>query len=149
MMRSFLLVLSSLMMSVIGQYVLKVGATQIGRVSVEHKDRIASAMWSAATNPWILGGLASYGIGAAIWIMVLTRVPLSWAYPILALNQVLILFVAARFLGEEVSAARWLGVLLIVAGVFFTSRTQTSDSSVGRSIAHETVVATSKRLDRP
>ena len=54
--------------------------------------------------------------------MVLTRVPLSWAYPILALNQVLILLVAATFLGETVSAMRWAGVFLIITGVFLVSR---------------------------
>jgi multidrug transporter EmrE-like cation transporter len=122
MMQSFLLILASILMSVAGQYVLKVGAKQLGQVGVEDAGRAANVIFAAATNPWIIGGLACYGLGAVTWIMVLTRVPLSWAYPILALNQVLILAVAAAFLGEQVSALRWGGVVLIITGVFLVSR---------------------------
>ena len=121
-MQSFLLILASILLSVCGQYVLKVGAKQLGQVGVEDAGRAATVAFAAATNPYIIGGLAFYAFGAVTWIMVLTRVPLSWAYPILALNQVLILLVAATFLGEQVSAMRWGGVLLIITGVFLVSR---------------------------
>lgn len=121
-MQSFLLIFASILLSVCGQYVLKVGAKQLGQVGVEDAGRAATVAFAAATNPYLIGGLAFYGLGAITWIMVLTRVPLSWAYPILALNQVLILLVAALFLGEQVSAMRWGGVLLIITGVFLVSR---------------------------
>lgn len=122
MLQNVLLILTSILLSVAGQYVLKVGARQLGQVGVEDAGRAASVAWAAATNPYIFGGLAFYALGAVTWIMVLTRVPLSWAYPILALNQVLILLVASLFLGEQVSMVRWGGVLLIVTGVFLVSR---------------------------
>lgn len=122
MLQSFLLILSSIVLSVLGQYLLKTGATRLGHVGVESAGRASELAFAAATNPWLIGGLGCYALGAITWIMVLTRVPLSWAYPILALNQVLILLVAATFLGEHVSAMRWGGVLLIVTGVFLVSR---------------------------
>ncbi len=122
MLQSFLLILTSIILSVCGQYVLKVGAKQLGQLGVEDAGRAATVVWAAATNPWIIGGLGCYALGAVTWIMVLTRVPLSWAYPILALNQVLILLVAATVLGEQVNAMRWGGVLLIITGVFLVSR---------------------------
>ena len=121
-MQSFALILASIILSVCGQYVLKVGAKMLGQVGVEDAGRATTVAFAAATNPYIIGGLAFYALGAVTWIMVLTRVPLSWAYPILALNQVLILLVAATFLGEQVSAMRWGGVLLIITGVFLVSR---------------------------
>ncbi len=86
-----MLIFVSILLSVCGQYVLKVGAKQLGQVGVEDAARGMTIAFSAATNPYIIGGLAFYGLGAVTWIMVPTRVPLSWAYPILALNQVLIL----------------------------------------------------------
>lgn len=122
MLQSFLLILASILLSTCGQYVLKVGAKQLGQVGVEDANRAMTVAWAAATNPWIIGGLGCYALGAVTWIMVLTRVPLSWAYPILALNQVLILLVAATFLGETVSMMRWCGVLLIISGVYLVSR---------------------------
>lgn len=122
MFQSIALIISSIVLSVLGQYALKLGARQLGQVGVEDAGRAATLAWAAATNPYLIAGLACYGLGAVTWILVLTRVPLSWAYPMLALNQVLILFVAATFLGEHVSAMRWGGVLLIITGVFMVSR---------------------------
>jgi drug/metabolite transporter (DMT)-like permease len=48
--------------------------------------------------------------------MVLSRVPLSYAYPLLALNYVLVVAISAWFLGESVSAQRWVGVGVIMLG---------------------------------
>lgn len=122
MLQSLLFILASILFSVAGQFLLKSGANQLGALGAEAAGRAGQVFLSVATNPFILGGLACYGLGAATWILVLTRVPLSWAYPILALNQVLILLVAWLFLGEHVSAMRWAGVMLIITGVFFVSR---------------------------
>ena len=122
MLQSFLLILCSIVASVAGQYVLKTGAKQLGTLGVEQAANGLSIAWTAATNPWILGGLGCYALGAVSWIVVLTRVPLSWAYPILAMNQILILLVAWLFLGELVSPMRWGGAMLIVAGVVLVSR---------------------------
>lgn len=122
MFQSIVLIVSSIVLSVLGQYALKLGARQLGQVGVEDAGRAATLVWAAATNPYLIAGLTCYGLGAITWILVLTRVPLSWAYPMLALNQVLILFVAATFLGEHVSAMRWGGVLLIITGVVLVSR---------------------------
>lgn len=122
MLQSFLLILASIVASVAGQFVLKVGARQLGTLGVEQAGKGMQIAITAGTNPWIIGGLACYAVGAVAWIVVLTRVPLSWAYPILALNQILILLVAWLFLGETVGAMRWAGALLIVGGVVLVSR---------------------------
>jgi drug/metabolite transporter (DMT)-like permease len=120
--QSFLLIIISILISTGGQYLLKTGANQLGSVGVESANRAVQIAIAVATNPWIISGIGCYGLGAVAWIMVLTRVPLSWAYPMLALNQVLILAVAWLFLGEQVGALRWAGVILIVSGVYLVSR---------------------------
>lgn len=122
MFHSFLLILASLTFAAVGQYFLKMGANQLGALGGEAAGRAFQVAWAAATNPWLVTGLTCYGLGAVTWIIVLTRVQLTWAYPMLALNQVLVLLVGALFLGEHVSMVRWGGVLLIVTGVFMVSR---------------------------
>lgn len=119
---SFLLILASLTLAAVGQYFLKMGANQLGALGGEAAGRAFQVAWMAATNPWLVTGLTCYGLGAVTWIIVLTRVQLTWAYPMLALNQVLVLLVGALFLHEQVSMLRWGGVLLIVTGVFLVSR---------------------------
>ena len=122
MLYSFLLILASLTFAAVGQYFLKIGANELGALGGEAAGRAFEVAWKAATNPWLVTGLTCYGLGAVTWIIVLTRVQLTWAYPMLALNQVLVLLVGLLFLGEHVSMLRWGGVLLIVTGVFMVSR---------------------------
>jgi drug/metabolite transporter (DMT)-like permease len=65
----------------------------------------------------VLGGLLLYALGALAWIAVLRRMDLSYAYPFLALNFVLIALVSQFVLGETVPWIRWAGIAAIVAGI--------------------------------
>ncbi|MFN3429583.1 MAG: EamA family transporter [Candidatus Sericytochromatia bacterium] len=122
MLYSFLLILASLTFAAIGQYFLKIGANELGALGGSDAGRAFDVAWKAATNPWLVTGLTCYGLGAVTWIIVLTRVQLSWAYPMLALNQVLILLIGWGILKEPVNPLRWGGVLLIITGVVLVSR---------------------------
>ena len=75
-----------------------------------------------ATTPWIWVGLALFGLAAILWLMVLSRAALSFAYPFAALTYVVIVTYDA-FRNEPVGALRWSGALLIVAGILLVSRT--------------------------
>jgi drug/metabolite transporter (DMT)-like permease len=67
-------------------------------------------------------GLGLFGLSAIVWLAVLSRAALSYAYPFAALTYVVIVvYDAVR--GEVVSGLRWGGVLLIVAGIILVSRT--------------------------
>ena len=73
-------------------------------------------------SPLILLGLGLYALGALAWIAVLGKLDLSYAYPFLALNFVLITLVAQFGLGEVVPLMRWVGVAIICAGIFLIAR---------------------------
>ena len=73
-------------------------------------------------SPWVLLGLTLYGIGAVAWIAVLARLDLSLAYPLLALNFVLITLSSRLILGETVPTMRWLGMLVICVGIVLVAR---------------------------
>jgi drug/metabolite transporter (DMT)-like permease len=62
-------------------------------------------------------------VGAVFWLAVLSRVNLSWAYPMLSLGYILVLLFSALVLREPVSALRWIGALVVVVGVFLITRT--------------------------
>jgi drug/metabolite transporter (DMT)-like permease len=69
---------------------------------------------------WI--GLALFGLSAVVWLAVLSRAALSYAYPFAALTYVVIV-IYDTVRGEAVTGIRWAGVLLIVAGIILVSRT--------------------------
>ena len=65
-------------------------------------------------------------LSAAIWLVVLSRVSLSFAYPFVSLTYVIILVFDRLVLHESVSGVRWVGVALIMAGILLISRTHQS-----------------------
>lgn len=79
--------------------------------------------WPAAL--WTATGLASYVLSLAAWLVVLTRYPLSYAYPLLGLAYVLVYVGATQLpsLLEPATTVRTLGTLLILAGAALVSAT--------------------------
>jgi drug/metabolite transporter (DMT)-like permease len=119
---SLFLILLSVGCGVSGQLTLKLGMTQVGRVGAEALAQPLQVMLKAGTNPLILGGLGLYVLGAMAWLTVLSRVPLSFAYPILALSYAIVPVLAWMLLGEEVPSLRWVGIATICLGIFLVSR---------------------------
>lgn len=68
-------------------------------------------------NPWIVLGLALYVVATVLWFYVLSRLPLSVAYPLQSLSYVLGLFASRYILHETVQWTRWMGVIIILLGV--------------------------------
>jgi drug/metabolite transporter (DMT)-like permease len=64
-----------------------------------------------------------FGLSALVWLVVLSRASLSFAYPFASLTYVLILVFDRFWLNESVPGLRWAGVALIAAGIFLVSRT--------------------------
>jgi undecaprenyl phosphate-alpha-L-ara4N flippase subunit ArnE len=64
-----------------------------------------------------------YGFSALAWLWVLSRAPLSLAYPVLALSFPIVVGLSALLFSETISTIHWLGVSVIVVGVSLLSRT--------------------------
>lgn len=109
---NFILILINTLILVSGQFLWKYGVMQ-RNVSFQSIQEIASLLLS----PFILGGLALYGIATVLWLFILTKVPLSIAYPIQSLAYVFAVFGAYFIFNEQLSFAKIAGVLLIVLGV--------------------------------
>ena len=119
---SFLLILASVGCSVVGQLALKAG---MGRVGPLDSGSVAQPLELAVrvlSQPLVLAGLACYVLGAVAWLGVLSRVPLSLAYPSLAMSYVLTALLAWLVLGEQVPMTRWLGIATICCGVVLVAR---------------------------
>jgi len=121
--KSLLLVLMAVIIGVSGQLVLKAGMSQVGPVAVGDAKHLLRLATTVFTNPMVLAGLGLYVVGAVIWLTVLSRLALSFAYPMLALSYAFTPIGAWLVLGEGVPPVRWLGVAVIVLGVFLVSRT--------------------------
>lgn len=112
---TILLLLVSIGLSTAGQLLLKAGMNQIGMIG--GVGDVGALVRDAATTWQIVLGLAAFASSAVFWLMVLSRVPLSTAYPMVSLGYVLILGFSVLVLGERPSPTVWGGVGLIVAGI--------------------------------
>ena len=75
-----------------------------------------------ASNPFILGGVACYVVSLVVWIMGLSRVPVSVAYPMLSVGYVVNAVAAWMLFGESITAQKLIGIGFIVVGVFLVAR---------------------------
>jgi drug/metabolite transporter (DMT)-like permease len=119
------LILLSVLIAALAQLMLKHGMTQVTRHGAVPLD-VAMPMETfrrVVTNVSVLGGLALFVMSAAVWLVVLSKVSLSFAYPFVSLTYVLILMFDRLVLHDTVSVTRWAGVALIVGGIILISRT--------------------------
>ncbi len=119
---SVLLILLSISIAVGGQLLIKIGINRIGMVNSGSYDFLKQFFLGVIKSPMILTGLFLYVISAAIWLIVLSVVDLSFAYPFLGFTYVLVLVLSKFILKEDVNPLRWIGAVIITIGVIVISR---------------------------
>lgn len=119
----FMWILTGVLLNAVAQLLLKAGASSAGPISVTAG---APLLWRMATglvqHPAILGGLACYAISVVVWIVALSRVEVSIAYPMLSIGYVVNALLAWWLFGEDVGVQRWLGIMVIAGGVVLVAR---------------------------
>jgi len=109
----------------IGGILMKIGAGHIGTTHITNLHDGLVFFTKIFTNITVLGGIVLYFISTLIWIFLLTKLPISFVQPILALTYVLTPVLAIVFLNEHIPVMRWFGIMVIVVGVFVVARTST------------------------
>ncbi|MEA5616521.1 EamA family transporter [Cronbergia sp. UHCC 0137] len=112
--QEFSLLLFSVVISVAGQFFLKMGAIKLGKVDGAN---MINLILNMITIPELLLGLSCYGIGAIAYILLLTRVNLSVAAPAVSVGYIFSVLLGYFILKEPISMTRVFGLGLIVTGV--------------------------------
>ncbi len=120
-MKMFLVAFLSVMMSVAAQFSLKAGMSKTHLDSGLIEIYSIKGLYAAFTNLYILAGFMLYGLGAVVWLGVLSKWDVSKAYPLVGLGFLFTVFVGF-LLGEQVTIFRVIGVVLISFGVFLVGR---------------------------
>jgi len=118
---SFSLILTGVLLNAAAQLLLKAGTNAIGHFDF-HLDNIVPVGLKLAFEPHIFGGLSCYVVSVVIWIMALSRVPVSIAYPMLSIGYIVNAFAAAYLFGESVTTQKLLGIGFIVIGVYLVAK---------------------------
>lgn len=118
---SFALILTGVLLNAAAQLLLKAGTNAIGHFDF-HWENILPIGLKIAFQPFILGGLSCYVISVVVWILALSRVQVSMAYPMLSIGYVVNAIIAYYWFGEAVSPMRLAGIGIIIIGVYLVSR---------------------------
>ena len=118
---SLLLILSGVLLNAVAQLLRKAGTNAVGHFEF-HAANIVPIGLKLGFQPYILGGMLCYAISLVVWIMALSRVPVSVAYPMLSIGYVINALVARQWLGEPLAAQKLLGIGFIIVGVVLVTR---------------------------
>lgn len=118
---SLILILIGVLLNAGAQLLLKAGTNAVGQFAFE-RGNILPVGWQLATEPHVVGGIACYVISVVVWILALSRVEVSIAYPMLSIGYVVNAAAAWYLFGEAVTPMRLLGIGIIVLGVFVVAR---------------------------
>ncbi|MFC1560228.1 4-amino-4-deoxy-L-arabinose transferase [Candidatus Margulisiibacteriota bacterium] len=118
-MGNYIMLAVSITMAAAGQILMKQGMRMVGVFPVRE---IFSRMFSIIFNPFVFLGLSMFALSSIVWLVVLSRMELSYVYPMVSIAYIIVAIVAYFLLGEKVVFIRWLGILTICLGVFLISR---------------------------
>jgi multidrug transporter EmrE-like cation transporter len=118
---SFTLVMCGVLLNAVAQLLLKAGTNAVGQFEFSMENALPVG-WKLATEPHIVGGLACYVVSVVVWIMALSRVEVSIAYPMLSVGYVVNAIAAWYLFGEAMSPMRLAGIGVIILGVFIVAR---------------------------
>lgn len=116
-----LFLLVAITLGAFGQIALKYGMKQHGSLGAPGASMVSSLI-SAVFTPYVLFGLFLYAISSAFWLIVLSKWPLSFAYPMIATNYLLVVILSRIFFHETVASLQWVGITLMVGGLMMVAR---------------------------
>ena len=116
------LILFSVSLSAIAQITLKTGMSNTSITQVLKFGSPLEIAKQIAINPWVIGGLAMYFLGALIWLFVLARVEVSIAYPFVGIGFILTMILGKFLMGDDITYYRLIGTLFVAAGIILITR---------------------------
>lgn len=118
---SFALLMAAIVLSTLGQVLLKAGTNAIGPFAFTLENLLPVGT-RFALEPRVLGGIGCYVVSLVAWLMALSRVEVSVAYPMVSIGFALNALLAWWLLGEAVTPMRMLGIGVIIVGVYLVAR---------------------------
>lgn len=118
-MNNIIMILLSVLLNCAAQLFMRKGMLLVGEVGVGN---LVSNLGAMICNLWLWSAMACYGISILLWMAVLSKVEVSFAYPFLSIGYVVAAIIGWHFFGESLSLTRIAGILVICVGVYLISR---------------------------
>ena len=121
-MNTMIIAIASVMLSVAAQFVLKTGISGIHINKMLKQPLNYKTFLTVLTDKYVISGFILYGIGAIVWLWVLSRWEVSKAYPLVGIGFLLTAIIGS-LIGENITIMRIAGIICISLGVWMISCT--------------------------
>ena len=111
------LLITSVVFATAGQITLKSAMNKVGRIGTAQVTAPADTALRMAREPLLWLGLILFGISALFWLVVLSHVPLSLAYPVVGVSYIFVVGFSKLVLHEHVPTLRWVGAFVVAMGI--------------------------------
>jgi len=118
-MTNYIILGISILLAVAGQLLMKKGMMVFGTFPAS---QLLIKIIPIFMNPYVFFGFACFGLSSIFWLVVLSRLQISLAYPMVSVAYVLVAIFSWIFFKEDLTFVRWLGIAVIIFGVFLISR---------------------------
>ena len=118
---AFALIMTGVLLNAIAQLALKASVSDTGIINLDMQSLLSSA-GSLASNLWLWLGLICYGISVIVWILALSRVDVSIAYPMLSVGYIVNAVAASHLFNEPLGLGKVIGIGIIILGVYVLAR---------------------------
>ena len=118
---SLTLIVVGVLCNAAAQLFLKAGSNVLGVISFTRAGWFDTA-WKIGTQPYYWGGFVCYAVSIVVWIMALSRVPVSVAYPMLSIGYIVNALAAWYLFGEALTLTKWMGIAVIIVGVWLVAK---------------------------
>jgi len=118
---AFAFLMAGVLLNAGAQLLLKAGTNALGVITLS-RDTWPDTLMRMATQGHFVLGAGCYVLSLFVWILGLSRVPVSIAYPLLSVGYIINAVAAHYLFGEDVTATRWLGIGFIVVGVWLVAK---------------------------
>ncbi len=118
---AFVLLFASIFCAICGQLLMKITVIKLDGLDFA-SGSFAKHFMKLLASPYIYIAMCFYFMSMVIYLIAISHLDLSMAYPMVSISYAIILLCSRLFFGEKVSALRWVGVAIIIAGVFLVSQ---------------------------
>lgn len=116
--RKYLVLAAIIVFGTIGDVLLKRGMQQVGQITAGRWFQIIAAVF----NPWVALGILFLFVFFVAYLHALSWADLTYVLPAVSFNYILLALLSKFFLGENVTLARWIGIVLVSGAVGFVTR---------------------------
>ncbi len=118
---AFALVMTGVLLNAIAQLALKASVSDTGIINLDIQSLLTSA-GSLASSLWLWLGLICYAVSVVVWILALSRVDVSIAYPMLSIGYIVNAIAASQLFNEPMGMGKVIGIGIIMLGVYVLAR---------------------------